>query len=190
METAKQITIKSKNFNQFISKKDIKKKIAELADRINEDYAGKTVVLVVIMKGAMFFGVDLLRKLRIDCELEVITAKSYGEEMLSSGKPVLSFSNNNFKGKHILLVEDVIDTGITLKAIIERIMPLEPESLELAALLAKPRNMKVNLNAKYVGFNIPSEFIIGYGLDYANKGRNLRDLYLIDTSIDADHVEL
>ena len=180
MKTKKRFQIENKNFKVFITKKKIKSKVLEIAERINTDYHGKTVVFVVIVRGALFYAVDLIRKINLDCEIEIISAKSYGNSMESSGDVELYLSNTDFTGKHLILIEDIVDTGITLKALSNKLLQFNPASLEISALLSKPANKKININAKYVGIEIPSDFVIGYGLDFAGKGRHLQDIYVID----------
>jgi hypoxanthine phosphoribosyltransferase len=176
----KSYKIKDKTFIEFISQKEIESKIDEIATRINSDYIGENLVFVVIMRGAMFFAVDLIRRVTLNCEIEYISAKSYGNKMESTGNVDLCFPEFDVSGKHVIIIEDIIDTGITLKGIIEKFRKFNPASLELCSLLSKPANMKVNVSAKYVGIEIPPNFVIGYGLDYAGMGRQLNDIYIID----------
>jgi hypoxanthine phosphoribosyltransferase len=129
------------------------------------------------MKGSVFFGADLLRKLTIDCRLESIRSSSYGSKMESSGKVNIQYSDLNIKDKDVLIIEDIVDSGRTLKALFEQLNALLPKSLEAVSFLSKPSKREVNVDVKYIGKEIPPVFVIGYGLDYDEQGRQLPNLY-------------
>ena len=171
--------INDKKFKVFIGQEEINSIVTDLARRINEDYEGKEILFIVVLKGAIFFAVDLLREINLKCELQVVQAKSYGMAMSSSGSVKLDIPEMNLIGKNVIVVEDILDTGYTLKALIENLQSLNPESLEITVLLSKPEMRKVDIDVKYLGKEIPSVFVVGSGLDYAEQGRNLKGIYAL-----------
>jgi len=175
------IEINGKIFQKFLSSYDITKIVTELADKINSDLLGKNPVFLLVLNGSIFFGGDLLRKITLDCTINSISAKSYGNEMKSSEKVNIKEVNLDIQDKDIVIVEDIVDSGYTIKALIETLTKLNPSSIKVVALLSKPSRRKVDIKIDYIGMEIPDKFVIGYGLDYAEKGRNLPDIYaLID----------
>lgn len=178
--TKRRITINGHTFKHFISKKEIDKRINELAIQIKRDYQGLDPIFLVVLKGAIFFAVDLLKKVDIPLRIDTITAKSYGNAFESSGKVELSFNVNSVKGNDVIIVEDIVDTGLTISSIVNEIYKYEPKSLEIATFLLKPENLKCEINIKYWGFRIPKDFVVGYGLDFAEFGRNLKSVYILD----------
>jgi hypoxanthine phosphoribosyltransferase len=166
-------------FELFIDKNRIAEIVNNLAKRINGDYTGKNPVFLIVLKGAVFFAIDLLKQIKIDCELEFISSKRYGPLMESDKIPVLNLFPSGLKNKDIIIVEDIIDTGITISGIIEDISNQEPKSAEVVALLSKPMKRKVDINIKYIGTDIPDRFVIGYGMDYSEFGRNMTDIYIL-----------
>ncbi len=172
------IAVNGKVFHKFISKEMIDKTVTKMATEINKDYDGKKPVFLIVLKGSVFFGADLIREVNLECTMETIRAKSYGNQMQSSGNVDLFIENLDLKGKDLIIVEDIVDSGLTLKSLIERIEKTKPASLEVATFLYKPDAVKVDLNIKYIGIKIPSDFVLGYGLDYAELGRNLKDIYI------------
>ncbi len=172
------IAVNGKVFHKFISKEMIDKTVTKMATEINKDYDGKKPVFLIVLKGSVFFGADLIREVNLECTMETIRAKSYGNQMQSSGNVDLFIENLDLKGKDLIIVEDIVDSGLTLKSLIERIETTKPASLEVATFLYKPDAVKVDLNIKYIGIKIPSDFVLGYGLDYAELGRNLKDIYI------------
>lgn len=183
MSQSEHIVIKDKVFRKFIEKSEIEASVSKLASRINLDYSGKTPVFLVVMKGAMLFAADLIRYINIPCEIEVISAKSYGTNMASSGDVKIADFGARFTGKDIIVVEDIVDTGLTIKALFHNIMLHNPTSLSVATILSKPDSRQVEVDCKYVGIEIPPYFVVGYGLDYAEYGRNLPDIYILDNEI-------
>lgn len=172
------ILVNGKVFEKLIDEAQIDKRVAELGRQISEDYNGRELVLLCVLKGAMFFAVDLIRKLTIESSIEVISAKSYGNAMESSGNVNLAFNKLEYlKGKNVLIVEDIVDTGYTMQKLLKELQKLEPASLEAAAFFSKPAKREVNVKVKYIGVDIPPAFIIGYGLDFAEKGRELKGIY-------------
>ena len=149
-------------------------RIAELGAEITDDYRGRDLLLVGVLKGAIFFMADLMRQLDIPCEVDFMAISSYGAGVDSSGVVrILKDLDISVEGRNVLVVEDIIDSGLTLSYLLRNLEAREPASLEVCALLTKPERRKVDTPARYVGFEIPDKFAIGYGLDYAERYRNL-----------------
>jgi hypoxanthine phosphoribosyltransferase len=162
----------------LISEPRIRTRTAALARRIDADYRGKLVNLVVVLKGAVVFAADLMRRLAIPTTVDFITAASYGAATRSSGKVALGGGDGlDVEGRHVLVVEDILDTGLTSMTIIDTLRQRRPASLALCALLRKPAAGMLDLPVGYVGFDIPDEFVVGWGMDYAERYRNLRGVY-------------
>jgi hypoxanthine phosphoribosyltransferase len=153
---------------------DLKQKVRDLGQRISEDYAEKDLLLVCVLKGAVFFLADLMRSISIPCEVDFMAVSSYGSATDSSGVVrILKDLDRAIEGRDVLIVEDIVDSGLTLQYLLRNLGAREPASLEVCALLTKPERRKVDLATKYVGFEIPDKFAIGYGLDHAERFRNL-----------------
>jgi hypoxanthine phosphoribosyltransferase len=176
----KSYTIKDKNFKILIESDIIQEAVQKIADSIRTDYADRIPTFLVVLKGALFFAADLIRAYKNPCRLELISAKSYGTEMSSSGMVKIKSLEENFQGKDIIIVEDIIDSGLTIRTLIDKLQAFNPASIEAAAIISKPNARKVDIEIKYVGIEIPDLFVIGYGLDYAEQGRELRDIYILD----------
>ena len=158
----------------LISRQEIADKVAEMAATIDADYAGREVLLVGVLKGAVMIMADLARALSIPVSMEFMAVSSYGSSTSSSGVVrILKDLDRDLTDKHVLVVEDVIDSGLTLSWLLRNMKSRGPASVEVCALLRKPEAAKVELPVKYVGFDIPSEFVVGYGLDYAERYREL-----------------
>jgi hypoxanthine phosphoribosyltransferase len=181
MNKEQSFTINGRVFVPMISREKIDLAVEGIAGRINKDYKKKNPVFVIVLKGGVFFGCDLLRKLTVDCTLETVSAKSYGEGMQSSGNVRIYPEHFDFKGRDVVIVEDIVDTGHTLKVLMESFEKMDVSSFEAAALLSKPSMREVVVNVKYIGIEIPPVFVIGYGLDYAEQGRHLPDIYSATT---------
>jgi hypoxanthine phosphoribosyltransferase len=153
---------------------DIEHRVQELGRQISEDYAGKDLLIVGVLKGAIFFLTDLMRKIEVPCEVDFMAVASYGSATESSGVVrIIKDLDTPIEGRHVLIVEDIVDSGLTLQYLLRSLETRRPASLEVCALLTKPSRRKVELPAKYVGFEIPDKFAIGYGLDHAERYRNL-----------------
>ena len=161
-----------------IPERRIRARVAALARQIDADYQGRPLGLVIVLKGACVFAADLMRQITIPFTIDFIAAASYGAGTRSSGTVALSdLDRLDVAGRHVLVVEDILDTGRTSTAILDRLRSCEPVSLGLCALLRKPAAAALELPVAYVGFDIPGEFVVGYGMDYAERHRNLRDVY-------------
>ncbi|MDX9790743.1 MAG: hypoxanthine phosphoribosyltransferase [Candidatus Kapaibacterium sp.] len=174
------IFLNDKYFRKFIDQSEIDIAVSKIASRINRDYADKKPTFLVVLKGAMLFAADLLRKIEIACDIEVISAKSYGNGMTSSGEVRISDLGAKFAGRDIIIVEDIVDTGLTLKALYRNILIHNPASVAATSILSKPESREVEVDLKYVGIEIPPYFVVGYGLDYAESGRHLPEIYIAD----------
>ncbi|HEX8648949.1 MAG TPA: hypoxanthine phosphoribosyltransferase [Thermoleophilaceae bacterium] len=149
-------------------------RVRELGEEISRDYAGKDLLLVGVLKGAVFFLSDLMRHLEVPCEVDFMAVASYGSSTDSSGVVrILKDLDAPIEGRDVLIVEDIVDSGLTLSYLLRTMRAREPRSLEVCALLTKPERRKVELPIRYTGFEIPNRFVIGYGLDYGEKFRNL-----------------
>jgi len=157
-----------------VSEREIRDKITELAARIDADYSDRELLLVGVLKGAVMFMSDLARALSRPVEMEFMAVSSYGSATSSSGiVRILKDLDRDISGRHVLVVEDIIDSGLTLSWLLRNLASRQPASLEVVALLRKPEATKVEVPVRYVGFDIPNEFVVGYGLDYAERYRGL-----------------
>jgi hypoxanthine phosphoribosyltransferase len=157
-----------------ISSEEIKKRVKELGKEISRDYEGKDPLLVCILRGAVVFLSDLMREIRIPIEIDFMAVSSYGSSTRSSGVVrILKDLNENIRGKHVVLIEDIVDTGLTLNYLLKNLKSREPASLEVCSFLLKEGKQRVPVKVKYLGFVIPDEFVVGYGLDCGQKFRNL-----------------
>jgi hypoxanthine phosphoribosyltransferase len=158
----------------LVAAEDLARRVGELAHEVSRDYAGKDLVLVGVLKGAVFFLSDLMRSLEIPCEVDFMAVASYGSATKSSGVVrILKDLDAVIEGRDVLIVEDIVDSGLTLQYLLRNLAGRNPRSLEVCALLIKPERQKVDLKARYVGFEIPNRFAIGYGLDHGERYRNL-----------------
>ena len=163
----------------LLSEKQVQQKVRALARKISKDFAGREVLLIGVLKGAFIFMADLARKMTTPVKMVFVRLASYGSETRSSGK--IRFTKDvetPLRGRDVLIVEDIIDTGITLKHLYRRLKARKPRSLKVVALLDKPGRRQVNFQADYVGFQIENHFVVGYGLDCAEEYRNLRAIYI------------
>jgi hypoxanthine phosphoribosyltransferase len=158
----------------LVSEEDLQRRVRELGEEISRDYEGKDLFLVGVLKGAVFFLSDLMRAIDAPCEVDFMAVASYGSSTDSSGVVrILKDLDATIEGRDVLIVEDIIDSGLTLSYLLRTLKAREPRSLEVCALLTKPERRKVDLPIRYTGFEIPNEFAIGYGLDHAERYRNL-----------------
>src|SRR5579862_284303 len=158
----------------LITAEELQARIRELGREVTDDYRGREVLLVGVLKGAVFFMADLMRHLKVPCEIDFMAISSYGASTDSSGVVrILKDLDINIEGRHVLVVEDIIDSGLTLSYLVRNLESREPESLEVCALLTKTARREIDVEVRYVGFEIPNKFVIGYGLDFAERYRNL-----------------
>lgn len=167
---------------ELINEKEIEKRVAELASEISRNYEGKTPVLVGILRGAFIFMSDLVRKLNIPVIVDFMSVSSYGKATETSGVVrIIKDLDEDIAGKDVLIVEDILDTGLTLKYLLETLGARNPASLEVCTFLVKKGKQKVDIKPAYVGFEISDEFVVGYGLDCADMFRNLPSIYTVNT---------
>lgn len=158
----------------LLSEEQIEKRVGELAKRISEEYKGKNLLIVGILKGSVLFASELLKKIDIPCEIDFMAVSSYGNSTETSGVVrILKDLDNSIEGKDLIIVEDIVDTGVTLSYLVQYLKGRNVNSIEIVSLLSKPARRKVDIDVKYIGFETPDEFLVGYGLDYAEKYRNL-----------------
>jgi hypoxanthine phosphoribosyltransferase len=175
----KEICVLDKTFKEYISEKEISKRIDALADKINSDFAGQEVVFLGILNGAFLFAADLFKRIDLKAKISFVKLASY-EGTKSSGtiKELIGW-NEDIKNKYIIVVEDIVDTGKTLERIVDELVIRKVSGIKIAALLLKPKAYTKDIPIDYVGFEIPNNFVIGYGLDYDGYGRNLPSIYTL-----------
>jgi hypoxanthine phosphoribosyltransferase len=175
---AKIITINGDRFVEMISERRIKAKIRQLAKQINREYRSSTPVFIGILNGSFIFFADLIREVTVDCEIDFLKLSSYGDAKISSGNVrLLKDLNCQVEGRDIVIVEDIVDTGLSVEYIRHLIEPQNPRSLRVVTLLYKKDSVKPGTQVDFIGFTIPTDFVIGYGLDYEQKERNLKAVY-------------
>ena len=164
----------TETIRQLVSEEDVDKRICELGERISRDYEGKQVHLICVLKGGVFFMCELAKRITVPVSMDFMSVSSYGADTKSSGVvKIIKDLDEPLEGKEVLIVEDIIDSGRTLYYLIDMLQKRNPESIRLCTLLDKPERRVKEVKVDYVGFNIPDEFVVGYGLDYAQKYRNL-----------------
>nr|MBP7473246.1 hypoxanthine phosphoribosyltransferase [Prevotella sp.] len=174
------VKILDKTFKTFIPEAEIKQRVKVVADKINKDMDGKNPLLLAVLNGSFIFAADLMRNITIPCEISFVKLASYqGTTSTGKVKEVIGV-NENLAGRTVVIVEDIVDTGFTMKQMLESLGTRSPESIHICTLLVKPGKLKVPLNIEYAAMEIPNDFIVGYGLDYDQQGRNLRDIYVLD----------
>jgi hypoxanthine phosphoribosyltransferase len=168
----------------LITSEQITGKVREMGERITQDYAGERLLLVGVLRGAVVVMGDLMRCINLPCEIDFMDISSYGSGTSSSGVVrILKDLEEDITGRHVLLVEDIVDTGLTLSYLVRSLLARKPASLEICALLTKPTRRRAELDVKYLGFEVPDEFVVGYGLDYAGAYRNLPDICILNEEV-------
>ena len=164
----------SERIRELISEKDIDKRIVELGAQISEDYQGESVFMLCVLKGGVYFTTELSKRMSVPVSLDFMAVSSYGMETESSGVvKIIKDLDESIEGKNVLVVEDIIDSGRTLSLLLENLRQRKPKTLKLCTLLNKPARRVTDIQVDYVGYEIPDEFVVGYGMDYAQKYRNL-----------------
>ena len=168
----------------LIEEDRLRSRVVELGEEISADYAGRDLLLIGVLKGAVFFMADLMRTLGIPCEIDFMAISSYGAQTDSSGVVrILKDLDINIEGRNVLVVEDIIDSGLTLSYLMRNLEAREPASLEVCALLTKPDRREIDVPVRYIGFEIPNRFVVGYGLDFAERYRNLPYVGVLDSEL-------
>lgn len=175
----KTVKIKDKEFVPMISEEEIKRRVKELAAQISKDMAGKNPLLLAVLNGSFVFAADLMREITIESEISFVKLASYqGTTSTGMVKEVIGI-NENLSGRTVIIVEDIVESGLTMKRMIESLGTRNPASVHICTLLLKPDCLKVDLDIEYAAFSIPNDFIVGYGLDYDQQARNLKDIYVL-----------
>jgi hypoxanthine phosphoribosyltransferase len=168
----------------LITSSEIQEKVGELGKLITNDYRGERPLLVGVLRGAVIVLGDLMRNIDLPCEIDFMDISSYGTGTSSSGVVrILKDLEEDITGRHVLIVEDIIDTGLTLSYLRRSLLARKPASLEICALLSKPSRRRVELDVRYLGFEVPDEFVVGYGLDFAGAYRNLPDICVLKPEV-------
>ena len=180
MKTNTSVHFNNEEFDLYISEARILERVQELAVSLNREYAEKKPIFICVLNGAFMFYADLMRRITIPCEVDFLKLSSYGEEKISSGKvELVKDLNCVVEHRHIVVVEDIVDSGMSVNYIMRHIGEKNPASLKVVTLLHKPESSATHSPLEFVGFEIPSRFVIGYGLDYAQQGRNLPAVYML-----------
>lgn len=175
------VVCNGETFSLFLTEQEIQDRVAELAEQLNRDYSDRKPIFIGVLNGAFIFLSDLLRHITIRSEVDFLKLSSYGDEKVSSGEVTdLKDIDADIEDRHVLLVEDIVDTGLSMKYIMQKLGKKNPASLASVTLLHKPEATHHDVQLDYVGFKIPSLFVLGYGLDYAQEGRNLAQIYILD----------
>lgn len=173
------VEVRDKKFSISIPAEEIQKRVKELGASISSDLNGHKPIFLAVLNGSFVFAADLLREITIPCEISFIRMASYsGTSSTGQVKEVMGL-NESLKGRTVVIIEDIIDSGLTMQELVALLQKEEPSEIRIASLLVKPNNLKVSLDIPYCCFKIPNDFIVGYGLDYDGEGRNLKDIYTV-----------
>lgn len=173
------IKVKDKTFKTFIPEDEIQRRVKAVAEKINKDLDGRNPLFLAVLNGSFMFAADLMRYITIPCEISFVKLASYqGTTSTGRVKEIIGI-NEELQGRTVVIVEDIVDTGKTMKRMLESLGTRNPDSLHICTLLVKPNKLEENLNIEYAAMEIPNDFIVGYGLDYDQEGRNLRDIYTV-----------
>ena len=176
---SKQVKVRDRVFEVSISEEKIKERVAQEAAMINTDLQGERPLFLAVLNGSFVFAADLLREINIPCEITFMRMSSYSGTSSTGEVRELIGLKENIEGRTVVIVEDIIDSGLTMKELLALLQAKHPKEVRIASLLVKPDNLKVDLDIPYCCFEIPNDFIVGYGLDYDGEGRNLRDIYTV-----------
>lgn len=181
MNSPEKLVIGTDEFVPLLTEEQIQNRIKELADQISSEYKSSVPVFIGVLNGSFLFMSDLIRYLNINCEIDFFKLSSYGDAKISSGNvTLLKELNCEVNDRDIIIVEDIVDTGLSIKYIEELFAEKSPSSMKVVSLLVKPGSLKYNVKIDYIGFKIPDKFVIGYSLDFAQKYRNLRGIYVLN----------
>ena len=174
------VKVKDKTFKTFIPEEEIQRRVKAVAEKLNKDMADKNPLFLAVLNGSFIFAADLMRYITIPCEISFVKLASYqGTTSTGTVKEVVGI-NESLAGRTVVIVEDIIDSGLTMKELLALLENYHPKRVLISALLVKPGNLKVDLDIPYCCFEIPNDFIVGYGLDYDGEGRNLRHIYTVE----------
>lgn len=173
------IQVKDREFEVFLKEEDIQKEVKRVADEISRDYVDKEPLFLCVLNGSFMFAADLLKNVTVPCNVSFVKVASYqGTDTTGKVKELMGLQES-VEGRHVIIVEDIVDTGYTMRDVLDSLKEKNAASVQVCALLCKPDKLKVDINLKYLAMNIPNGFIVGYGLDYDGFGRNSRDIYKI-----------
>ena len=173
------VKIKDKTFKTSIPEVEIQQRVKEVADHINRDMADKNPLLLAVLNGSFMFAADLMKNITIPCEISFVKLASYqGTQSTGEVKEVIGI-NEDLAGRTVIIVEDIVESGLTIQRMLDSLGTRNPDSIDVCTLLLKPDRLKVDLDIKYVAFSIPNDFILGYGLDYDQQARGLKDIYVL-----------
>jgi hypoxanthine phosphoribosyltransferase len=175
------LVIKNKPFSVFLSSKEINLAVEKVANQMNTDFAGQSPLFLIVLNGAFMFASDLMKKITIGCELSFVKVSSYEGMSSTTNLKQLIGLVEDVKGRTIVIIEDIIDTGVTMEGILNYLKPMGPRDIKIATLLYKPEAFTKTYKIDYVGTEVPNKFLVGYGLDYDGEGRNLQDIYILDS---------
>ncbi len=176
------VTCNGETFSIYLTQQELEERVAELGDELSSKYEGKNPIFIGVLNGAYIFLSDLMRQVDISCEVDFLKLSSYGDEKVSSGEVTdLKDIDADIQGRHVILVEDIVDTGLSMNYLVDKLQKKNPESIATVTLLHKTEATHHDVQLDYVGFEIPTLFVLGYGLDYAQEGRNLAQIYILDS---------
>lgn len=188
IDNAEEIIIGEDRFVIYLSEEKIQERIKELAVEIMDDYKDEVPVFIGILNGSFLFMSDLIKNVALDCEIDFMKLSSYGDAKISSGNvKMVKDLNCDIEGRDVIVVEDIVDTGLSINYIEKLMESHKPKSVKIATLLMKPESLKYNVKIDYIGFEIPNKYVVGYGLDLAQKYRNLRSIYALNEENNATH---
>jgi len=174
-------------FKKYILRDEIDKRVAEIANELNKDFQDKKPIFIGILNGAFVFLSDIMRHVNVPCEVDFMKLSSYGDAKVSSGEVTeLKHIDADLADRHVILVEDIVDTGLSINYLMHKVKQHNPASVNLVTLLHKAEATKYSVQLDYIGFTIPNKFVLGYGLDYAQEGRNLAQIYMLDENQSGD----
>lgn len=175
------IICNGESFSVYLRQDELAKRVEELGEEINRDYQSKRPIFIGVLNGAYIFLSDLMRQVELPCEVDFLKLSSYGDEKVSKGQVTdLKDIDADIEGRHVILVEDIVDTGLSMKYLVNKLEKKNPASIKTVTLLHKKEATHHDVQLDYVGFEIPSHFVLGYGLDYAQEGRNLAQIYILN----------
>ena len=175
------VNINGETFRVYLTHEEIQQRIKQMGTQLSQEFKDKKPIFIGVLNGAYIFLADLMRYVTIPCEVDFLKLSSYGDEKVSSGEVHdLKEIDADIKGRYVILVEDIIDTGLSMKYLVDKVKRKEPASLSVVTMLHKPEATQHNVQIDYTGFKIPNLFVLGYGLDFAQEGRNLAQIYLLD----------
>lgn len=190
MSSTDRLQVHDRTFRPYIHRDEVHSMVQSIADEMNHAYAGTEVTFLVILNGAMVFACDLMRRMNIPVSVETLRASSYKSALYSNGQVAVEDIVPDLRKRHVVIVEDIIDTGHTMRELIKHVSSLEPASVAVATLLSKPDVHQGSIQIDYVGREIGPDFVVGYGMDYAGYGRHLDAIWIIDESTDNDETAL